>query len=237
MRGKLRRIVEQEKQMLDKNVIKTENAPNIFQTWIQVKKKKHKGRTSKTNRTNDEEYTNVSNAIDSMYSATHLTDVINQEDYQLMGKSKKKKKQHRDRDEELARSLSQLTTSTNNVVGSHPFKFYGVQTSSKIIKRHQKKSRGLKNRKETNNDEEYLSKIKNTKLKDVQTDPIAMQIKNIMKQHPSKKFKVEAEELTPFQKKQLQKSGLRIEFKSQKREKKRYKERTQVAMDFRNLKI
>lgn len=253
----------QEKQLLDENLFQTENAQNIFQTWIQVKKKKHKGRTSKINTMNDEECTNVSNAINSMHStnvkdSTPLTGLINQEDYQLKRMSKKKKKQQRDRDEDLARSLSRLTTSNNCVVDSHPSKFYGVQSSSKVIKkeiRRKKSHSGHRNKEETNNDKKYRSKVKTTGRndaqteynrfdfssnddsgKDVQTDPIVLQIKNIMNQYPNKKFKVEAEELTPFQKKQLQKSGLRIELKSEKRERKKtFKEiikKMKHSMDF-----
>lgn len=82
---------------------------------------------------------------------------------------------------------------------------------------------------------------------DGETDPLVFQIKNIMNEYPNKKFKVQAEKLTPFQKKQLKKSGLRIELKSQKhKNNKRFKERVQVkkiikkieqSMDLGNTKI
>lgn len=253
--GKLSRIVDQEKQLLNENVINTENAHNIFQTWIQVKKKKHKRKSS---RRNTEECTNVSNAVDepNEKDLDHLPDIINQEDYKLKGISKKKKKQQRIRDEDLARSLSQLSTTNDCVVGSDSFKFHGVQSNSKVIKKdtHRKKShRNRKNRNAANDNEEKLPKEKSTKQignstinghlsssedsgRDVQADPMVLQIKKLMSRYPSKKFKVEAGELTPFQKKQLQKSGLRIEFKAKKREKKRNKERKQLGKIIEKMK-
>lgn len=238
--GKLSRIVAQEKQLLNENVINTENAQNIFQTWIQVKKKKHKKEKSGS----DTECTNLSSkAIDTtnVKDSNHLDGLISQGDYQMDGNSKKKKKKQRVRDEDLAKSLSQLSTSDKCVVRSDSFGFYGLQSNSKVIKKKRcrtKSSIEHKYRKVENHDEKNLSKVKNTKRndvpttadgrfstsddseKDIETDSMALQIRKIMSRYPSKKFKVEAKELTRFQKKQLRKSGLRIEFKSQKRARK-----------------
>lgn len=235
MEGKLRRIVEQEKQLLDEHAVKTENAQNIFQTWIEVKRKKHKGRTSKVNRVNDDKCTSVSNAFDCM-SSTMLpsilpTGLINQDDdYTVHRISKKKKKQHRVRDEDLARSLSQMTTRDSAKCSP----FHGVQHSSKVIKKE-------KGRKKKRNDGQTQDDVLNftsseDSEKDFQTDPIVLQIQSIMSRHPNKKFKVEATKLTPFQKKQLQKSGLRIELESKKRERKRHIERSNMKNLIKKIK-
>lgn len=264
--GKLRRIVAQEEQLLKENEINSGNAQNIFQTWIEVKKKKkkkHKMKTSESNRINNEERTNLPNAIDYTTPKNRLASLIIQEDYQRKRISKKKKKQQRARDEDLARSLSRLSTSNMCTADTDSLGFYGVQSSSKVIKK-EKHRRKLhveqKNRKALNNDKKNFTNGQGAKQngrtitdelyatsddseKDIQTDPMVSQIKKIMSQYPNKKFKVEAEELTPFQKKQLQKSGLRIEFKSKKRERKRNRNRKQVekiikkmksSMDFRD---
>lgn len=244
--------MEQEKQLLEKNVIETENAQNIFQTWVQVKKRKHKKRTPIHSGTNDDKCVNTS--ISNVQDLTNVPNLINQEDYQLSSMSKKKKKQQRNLDEDMARSLSQLSTSSStHAEGTHSFKLYGVQSESKVIKKEKcrrKSHSGHKGRKDRNNDKMYRIETRHGTQKeynptnfsssdeseDVQTDPIVLQIKNVMNQHPSKKFKVVAKELTPFQKKQLRKSGLRIEVKSQKREKKVYKDRTQVERIIKKMK-
>lgn len=258
--GKLSRIVAQEKQLLNENVINTENAQNIFQTWIQVKKKKHKKKKSGSGGMNDAECTNLSSkAIDTtnVKDSNHLDGLISQGDYQMDGNSKKKKKKQRARDEDLAKSLSQLSTSDKCVVRSDSFGFYGLQSSSKVIKK--KRCRTKSNIERKYRKVENLSKVKNTKRndvpttadgrfstsddseKDIETDSMALQIREIMSRYPSKKFKVEAKELTRFQKKQLRKSGLRIEFKSQKRERKINKNQVEKiikkmkhSMDFGN---
>lgn len=246
--GKLSRIVAQEKQLLNENEINTENAQNIFQTWIQVKKKKHRVKKC----------TSSPNAID----ASCITDSNHLDSFKRI--SKKKKKQQRLLDEDLAQSLSRLSTSNNSVLESDPFKFYGVQSSSKVIKKeeHFKKShsehstrKAVKRNKKHRTlsaqqsdgailDGHYATSEDSEK--DLPIDPMVSQIKKIMGQYPNKKFKVEAKELTSFQKKQLQKSGLRIEFKSRKREKKRNKDFIQVdriikkinnSMDIHNSEI
>lgn len=249
--GKLSRIVAQEKQLLNENEINTGNAQNIFQTWIQVKKRKHRVK----------ECTQVPNATDApnKTDTNHLDGLINQEDYQSKRISKKKKKQQRIRDEDLAKSLSRLSTS-NNSVDSDRFKFYGVQSSSKVIKKEKLPRKSHSDRKTAKRNKEHHTNGRSAKQsdgitldghyassddseKDIRTDPMVSQIQEIMSQYPNKKFKVEAKELTSFQKKQLQKSGLRIEFKSKKREKKSKKDFIQVeriikkmknSMDFHN---
>lgn len=251
--GKLQRIVGQEKQLLNENVINTENAQNIFQTWIEVKNKKRKAKKG------NDKCSNVSNAI--ITDSEHLQSLINQNDYQWKSNSKKKTKQQRARDEDLAKSLSRLSTSNKCLVEPHnmdavQFKFYGVQSTSKILKKekYRRKTHSKHGDREAVNNDKKLSTIgksvkQNTGTiiddhyassedseKDIHTDPMVSQIEKIMSQYPNKKFKVEAAELTPFQKKQLQKSGLRIEFKSKKRERKRNKSRTEVEKIIKKMK-
>lgn len=238
----------QEKQLLNESEISTENARNIFQTWIQVKKKKHRVKTPKGNGINEEACTNVPDAIDTpnIADSNHLASLINQNDYQSKSISKKKKKQQRARDEDLAKSLSRLSTSNNCASGSDPFRLYGIQDSSKVIKKGKHSRKSLS--KAVNKDKEHFTSGNRAKPndehyatsddseKDIQTDPMVSQIQKIMSQYPNKKFKVEAKELTSFQKKQLQKSGLRIEFKSKKREKKKNRDRTQVERIIKKMK-
>lgn len=71
----------QEKQLSEDNVINTENAGDVFQTWIEVKKKKQKRVSEGFN----EECKNISDS-------NHFISLVNQKDYQLNGISKKKKK-------------------------------------------------------------------------------------------------------------------------------------------------
>lgn len=244
MKGKLSRIVAQEEQLLEENILDTENAQSIFQTWIQVKKKKFKDGISKKKKMYNGNVENIPNSHDATHSNDVLNGLINQEDYQLNSMSKKKKRRHRNRDEDLAKSLSQLTTAE---------KQHGVQASSKAIKKekYRTKLRGVSPRSGEPQKAISSSKERKTKRKNGQTennldsfsscddgksDSLVFQIKSLMNQYPSKKFKVEAEKLTPFQRKQLEKSGLRIEMKSKKREKKkRQKERAQVEKIIKKL--
>lgn len=229
----------QEQQLSVDNVLNAENAGNIFQSWIKVKRKKHKRRALNGFHA---ESKNVSDF-------NQLVDLVNHDDYRLNIMSKKRIKQHRDRDEDLAKSLSLLSTN----MGLQSATSDGVQSSSKTIKkkerskkkRHGRKGRDIEEVKQSG--EEHRSKEQTNKRngnetefnidsfstsddeeKSHRTDPLVSQIRNVMSQYPSKRFKVKADELTPYQKRHLQKSGLRIELQSVKRPKRKtHKERAQ----------
>lgn len=262
--GKLSRIEAQEKQLLAKYELNSETATNIFQNWVQVKKK----RKNRNPKLNSEEFSldvddssDITKCLTSSPDSDKLIGLIDENDYQIRCASKKKKRQQRHRDEELAKSLSQLTA--NDVATcSRSSNFDSIQNSSKVIKKEKRTKKKHRRRHcameaetitETTDDEFHRSKLKSKSKKskrndsqfgnnssdasssdcdepDMSEDPLVKQIADMMKRYPSKKFKVIAEELTPFQKKHLQKSGLRIELKSKKcrDKKKRNKEHAQL---------
>lgn len=223
--GKLNRIEAQEKQLMAKNSINTETAQDIFKDWIEVKKKKHK----KVNKedcgkinSNEEEY------------CTHL---IDQDDYKIKYNSKKKKRQERERDEDLAKSFSNLRADDPS---NQNFHFYGVQNTSKAIKK-ETRSKKKKNKKiridvnEINRDEndgqttpeECGMARKNAERN--RTDALVKKLNDIVHENPDRKIKVIHEDLTPFQIKRLLKAGFLVKTKLKKRDKrKEHKERAQL---------
>lgn len=261
MSGKLSRIEAQEKQLLAANVLNTETATNIFQNWVQVKKKR-KNRDQKTEKQslNAEVSSDIIKCSTSSPDSDKLIGLIDENDYQIKCASKKKKRQQRHRDEDLAKSLSQL--SANDAAStSRASNFDAVQNSSKAIKKEKRTKKKHRRRpcameaeaiNETTDDELNRAKFRAKSKKSIRNggqignslfdasssdcegkempeDPLVQQIASVMKRYPTKKFKVIAEELTPFQKKHLRKSGLRIELKSKKRDKKKQiKERVQL---------
>lgn len=257
--GKLSRIEAQENQLLAQNLLNSETATNIFQNWVQVKKKrKNRNKTSlpETNSIDVTETDNTNKCSTSSPDSDTLNGLIDEHDYQIK-KSRKKKKQQRARDEELAKSISQLSANESTLKPVTP-DLKNVQSKSKAIKkakRNSKKQRKKNCTMETDGDnttdDGFNRKKRQTKSesnafrndsklsdcsssecdeKEIQEDPLVRQIADVMKRYPSKRFKVIAEELTPFQKKHLRKSGLRIELKSIKKrdKKKRNKERAQL---------
>lgn len=240
-----------------------ETATNIFQNWVQVKKKR-KNR-NKTNSLDVTESNITTKCSTSSPDSDTLNGLIDEHDYQIKSKSRKKKKQQRERDEELAKSISQLSASESNLkpetsTSDKCFQadLKTVQSKSKAIKKvkhnskkkHRRKNRAMETDEDTTdngyNEKKRRAKNKSNAFqiegnlsdfsssecdeKEIQEDPLVRQIAEVMKKYPSKRFKVIAEELTPFQKKHLRKSGLRIELKSTKKrdKKKRIKERAQL---------
>lgn len=254
--GKLSRIEAQEKQLLAKSKLSAETATDIFQNWVQVKRK-HKNRNKPTNpgtsSTDAIELNDITKSLPSSPDSDPLTGLIDQSDYQIKISSRKKKKQQRKRDEELAKSLSQLSASEITPTSSL-LHLNSVQNKSKAIKKekqtvkkkHRRRHHAMDADEDTTDDGFMRKKRRKNKRngidgkltdlsssdcdeKDISNDPLVQQIADVMKKYPSKRFKVIAEELTPFQKKHLRRSGLRIELKSKKRDKKkRIKEQAQL---------
>lgn len=250
--GKLSRINAQDQQMLGKMSISTETAQDIFKDWITVKKKRKNRKEKKTKTieadTNISATHNTNDQAESSLPKTPESDtcngLIDQNDYKINNKSRKKKRQHRERDEDLAESLSKLKTGETSL---HSSSLRGVCNSSKAIKKeNSKRSKTKKNHRnssmhQTNVKNESkvgmsaAKKIRSKKSKDqssailLSDDRLAHQIGEIMEKHPNKKFKVVSEQLTKHQKKSLRKSGLRVELKSKKKkkdEKKKLKEQS-----------
>lgn len=132
--GKLNRIEEQERQLIEKysNNFDTNAAQEMFKDWVTVdthkKKKKPKIKTATTN-----EITVTSP------DSEKLADLLNQSDYVVKYKSKKKKRRHKALDEELATSLSLCLNTTNisdaTQTTESDNKLHGILQSSSVIKK------------------------------------------------------------------------------------------------------
>lgn len=213
--------------MLETNILTAETAQNVFKTWVQVKRKhKNRRQTKSTEKIS--------------------CDLLNQEDYQSQYTSKKKKKELRNRDEELAKSLSSLSTSET----WSSAQVYAMQSTSKVIMKEKRKCKHSKH-----STKKIHEKLENatgqpkeafhlrtnyssgeSDSQDEQKDPLVKKIAEVMKKYPNRKFKVIAEELTPLQKKHLQKSGLKIKLKSKKDDKrKKLKELAQIKKISRDI--
>lgn len=231
--------------MLQRSVINTETAPAIFKDWIQVKKKKKRNskQIKHMHTINDElssidTMTNSKNLTDSLESNKSSDAPLVDEDYQIKYKSKKHKKLQRDRDEDLAQSFSTLGSKDAGESSLHPAHDIGLSANSRLIKKEnrakarksksdanaievikQVKEQKRRENEKTNNDIGYTSSENSDS--DIQDDPLINQISDAIRKRPDKKFKILAKELTAIQKKKLKKSGLSIEFKARKKDKKK----------------
>lgn len=139
MSGKLNRIEEQERQLLEKysNNLDTNAAQEMFKDWVAVdtrkKKKKPKIKTASST-----EVTATSP------DSEKLAELLNQSDYVVKYKSKKKKRRHKALDEALATSLSLCLNTTQISDATPPTNFddklHGILQSSSVIKKKSTKS-------------------------------------------------------------------------------------------------
>lgn len=211
--GKLNRIDAQEQQMLEKMGINKDDASSIFKDWVKVTKKHKKHKKS------NKEQRNKTNTT---ASDTEL-------DYKIGYKSKKKKKIHRQRDEDLARSLSKLKTDD-----STPSTFDCIQDTSRTIKK-ENPSKVKSRKKHTSNKTEAdcYSKLSNEtkcttskhkkllKLTYIFSDesggeqcedPLKYQFENVVKRYPREKCK----DLQSMKKSELK---VKLESKNQRKKK------------------
>lgn len=158
LNGKLSRIEEQERQLLEnysKSSFNTDTAQDVFKDWVQVDEKKSQRKKKKQNKSAD---TNIvaessKDTVDNADCTTpitpdseHLATLLNQSDYVVKFKSKKKKKRHRALDEDLAESLNR-SLSTSSPVKEPETPIHKIQDSSKAIKKKRKKNRAEKKKK------------------------------------------------------------------------------------------
>lgn len=227
--------------------------PGIFGDWVEVKKKRKKQNQTETNEKNTSTSHTLNSNVERLSGSTESigNDLpLDCRDYRIKQKSKKKKKQQRDRDNDLADSFSKLKTgdvAAKNTIS----KFKGVQNSSKSIKKekrseikkpHLKKGlinvdlgyplvdlKGSKEEKKEQADNSTSDSDHQYGNEREHNDSLTEQIADIIRKHPSKKFKLISGELTQIQSKRLKKSGLNVKIKSKRRNKKqKMKERAQL---------
>lgn len=259
--GKLSRIEAQEQQMLEKINLNRDTAPDMFKDWIEVKKKR---KNKKEKKQESQATQNCDAPLFPNSKSDDCDGLVNLSEYQI--KSKKKKKQHRRRDEDLAKRLGSLKTSDISEISqsskNHGIKDSSKAIkrekleSLKLSKRRTNETEDIAEQPEINTflhqSKKKKSKGKKNKCRDISPDNLSCDsidqqaneckdqlvesIESIMEKHPNKKFKIVSHELTSLQNNHLRKSGLRVEMKSKKRDKKNeLKVRNQVNKINKNI--
>lgn len=132
--GKLNRIEEQERQLLEKysNNLDTDAAQEMFKDWVAVDTRKKKKKPKIKSATSTE-------VTATSPDSEKLAELLNQSDYVVKYKSKKKKRRHKALDEALATSLSLCLNTTQISDATPPTKFndklHGILQSSSVIKK------------------------------------------------------------------------------------------------------
>lgn len=230
------RIEEQERQLLEKyeNGLDRDEATEVFKGWIEVENKKNKKNKNKIKQTKDVPDGATGDLISP--DSEKLSQLLDQTEYTVKYKSKKKKKKHRKIDEQLAESMNSLKA-TSPEPEPQDEKLRSLNAASTVIKKLtekvEKKKSEKKSKKQKSNEGGMLSKTasvdeveyqrksnKRTREQVIESDDdfteeitehrIVKQIKEEMEKQPKKKFKIVAENLTPFQRKHLSKAGLDI---------------------------
>lgn len=134
MSGKLNRIEEQERQLLEKysNNFDSNAAQEVFKDWVEVDTGKKKNLKKKTTTANEITVTSP--------DSEKLATLLDQNDYVVKYKSRKKKRRHKAIDEDLATALSkclnttQSSDTTTQSMNSDE-KLHGILESSSVIKK------------------------------------------------------------------------------------------------------
>lgn len=128
--GKLNRIEEQERQLLEKysHNFDSNVAQEVFKDWVEVDTDKKKKRKVKPAIPCEPTVTSP--------DSEKLATLLNESDYVVKYKSKKKKRRHKALDEDLATSLSKCLSTSHTLTGeSDDNKLHGILNTSTVIKK------------------------------------------------------------------------------------------------------
>lgn len=171
MSGKLSRIEEQERQLLQSysNNFDINAAQEGFKDWVKVdKSKKKKQKTAAA--------APIEVAVTSP-DTEKLATLLNQNDYVVKYKSRKKKRRHKAIDEDLATSLSKCLSTTQSDDNLHGI----LDASSVIKKKNKKKVEKKKNGKKKRKQKDDVGIILDEDVEITEVDSIAPEAQKYLK--------------------------------------------------------